>query len=88
MFVLLLGEAMAQKGKYVIGFLAFIAFVLFVHQNAQRAPSLDAQGGYLSLDLYYTGFQLKKPIGVSILMCISFLLGMFSCALYVLFRKK
>ena len=34
---------------------------LFVHQNLTRLPEQDTQGGYLSLDLGFVGFQINEP---------------------------
>ena len=78
---------MVRKVMMFFGLMVVLTFVLFLIQNSGRPPSLDTQGGYLSLDLYFIGFQLIKPIGVSVLMVSSFFLGMLSCVVYVLLKK-
>ena len=64
--------------KLMFGFVVLLIFIggLFINQNFERYPQTDAQGGYLSLDLGFIGFQVNEPIGVSLLMLISFLVGM------------
>ena len=70
-----MGERMR---KFVFVFIVAFLFIggLFTHQNLERFPQQDSQGGYLSLDLGFLGFQINEPIGVSLLMLISFLCGM------------
>ena len=64
--------------KFVFIIIVVLLFIggLFVHQNIERYPQQDSQGGFLSLDLGFIGFQINDPIGVSMLMLISFLFGM------------
>jgi hypothetical protein len=55
--------------------LLLILYVVFAYQNQLRLPMLDTQGGYLSLDLYFTGTQLSQPISIAYLLGIAFALG-------------
>ena len=55
--------------------LILILYVIFAYQNQLRLPMLDTQGGYLSLDLYFTGTQLSQPISIAYLLGIAFVLG-------------
>ena len=67
--------------KRVLGVLAalvILVLVLFVWQNMGRLPMQDAQGGYLSIDLYFVGFQLTKPLAMPWIMGICFLVGFIS----------
>ena len=61
---------------YFIIVLLLLIGGLFINQNLDRLPQRDNQGSYLSLDLGFIGFQINEPIGVSLLMLISFLFGM------------
>ena len=79
---------MARKGTKLLLVIIFVVVVLFVVQNGQRPPKMDHQGGYLSLDMYFFGFKMIKPVGVSFLMLGSFCLGLLTCALYAYFRLK
>lgn len=55
--------------------LILILYIIFAYQNQLRLPMLDTQGGYLSLDLYFTGTQLSQPISIAYLLGIAFVLG-------------
>ena len=55
--------------------LLLILYVIFAYQNQLRLPMIDTQGGYLSLDLYFTGTQLSQPISIAYLLGIAFILG-------------
>ena len=79
---------MARRVTYIFVLLILTVIILFVLQNSQRPPRLDHQGGYLSLDLYFFGFNMIKPVGVSFLMLGSFCLGMLTSALYSYFKFK
>ena len=62
----------------ILCLLFLVFYVLFAYQNHIRLPMKDIQGGYLSLDLYFIGFQLTQPISVAVLLAIAFLIGVVS----------
>ena len=37
---------------------------LFVLQNMQRTPTVDTNGAYLTLDLYFFGIEQREPISL------------------------
>ena len=69
------------------GILIFL-YVIFAYQNQLRFPMLDTQGGYLSLDLYFTGTQLSQPISIAYLLGIAFVLGVICNPLIVYVMTK
>ena len=77
---------MNKFGKGLAIIIAIVVF-LFIFQNAQRPPMVDTQGAYLSLDLLVWGVHLKKPLGVSILMTISFVFGVLTHIIFSAFMR-
>ena len=77
---------MNKIGKGLAIIIVFIV-LLFIFQNAQRPPMVDSHGAYLSLDLFFWGVHLKKPLGVSILMTISFVLGVLAHIIFSAFMR-
>ncbi len=68
--------------------LLLILYLIFAYQNQLRLPMLDTQGGYLSLDLYFTGTQLSQPISIAYLLGVAFVLGVICNPLIVYVFKK
>ena len=73
--------------RIFLGVLLFL-YVIFAYQNQLRLPMLDTQGGYLSLDLYFTGTQLSQPISIAYLLGIAFVLGVICNPLIVYVMTK
>lgn len=65
----------------ILCLLFLVFYILFAYQNQIRLPMKDIQGGYLSLDLYFIGFQLTQPISVAVLLGIAFLIGVIASPL-------
>ena len=61
---------------------------LFLLQNSKRTTMIDANGDYLSLDLFFYGIALKEPMGVSWLLSIAFVLGIVFTGIIQFILKK
>ena len=59
----------------IFSVIILLLYAVFAYQNQLRLPMLDTQGGYLSLDLYFTGTQLSQPLSIASLLGIAFILG-------------
>ena len=72
------------------GVIFLILFIvgLFLFQNSQRMTMIDANGAYLSLDLYFYGLAMKAPLAVSWLLCIAFGVGVLFTGLVQFALKK
>jgi len=70
--------------KYIKVFLIVAVLsiiILFVLQNFSRTPTLDVNGGYLSLDLGFWGLIQKKPVSIFWYFLGFFVLGMLTSKL-------
>ena len=73
--------------KWLLTIILFCVVYLFFYQNHTRMPTIDSQGAYLSLDLYFFGVVQKDPISLNWYLGGAFLLGMLFSKVFAL-RKK